>query len=39
MTDSVSIDILAETFNDLPIGVGIFHVQDLNDLKVYVTYL
>lgn len=33
MTDSLSINILAKTFDDLPIGVGIFQVQDLNDLK------
>lgn len=33
MKDLLDIDILSKTFDDLPVGVGIFHVPDLNDIK------
>lgn len=29
----VNLDILTKTFDDMPVGVGIFHVEDLNDIK------
>lgn len=28
-----SVDILSKTFDDLPIGIGIFHVEDVDDIK------
>lgn len=33
MKDLLDIDILTKTFDDLPVGVGIFHVEDLDDIK------
>jgi light-regulated signal transduction histidine kinase (bacteriophytochrome) len=33
MQNQMSLGILTETFDDLPIGVGIFQVHDLNDIK------
>lgn len=33
MIDNLDIDILTKTLDDLPSGVGIFHVPDLNDTK------
>lgn len=33
MKDEKTIEILKETFNNLPLGVGIFHVPDLSDIQ------
>jgi hypothetical protein len=33
MNQSFDIEVLIKTFQDLPIGIGIFKVHDLNDLK------
>ncbi|MGB6037687.1 MAG: ATP-binding protein [Cryomorphaceae bacterium] len=33
MEDLLNMEILTKTFDDLPIGVGVFHVLDLNDIK------
>jgi len=33
MKDLLNLEILTKTFDDLPIGVGVFHVEDLNDPK------
>ncbi|MBO6621468.1 MAG: GHKL domain-containing protein [Balneola sp.] len=33
MLNPLDIEILTETFDDLPVGVGIFEVLDLNDIK------
>ena len=33
MKDSLNIEILEKTFEDLPVGVGIFHVTDLDDIE------
>ena len=29
----MNLEILTKTFDDLPVGIGIFHVEDLEDLK------
>ena len=33
MQNQISLEILTETFDDLPIGVGVFEVLDLDDIK------
>ena len=33
MGEKLNLDILTKTLNDLPVGVGVFNVEDLNDLK------
>ena len=33
MKKEINLNILKATFDDLPVGLGIFHVADLNDLK------
>ena len=33
MKDLLDLEILTKTFDDLPVGVGIFHVEDTNDIK------
>ena len=33
MNKELDIDVLIKTFDDLPTGVGIFHVEDLDDIK------
>ncbi len=33
MKDLLNIELLKNTFDDLPVGVGIFQVEDLNDIK------
>lgn len=33
MPNPLNLDILTKTFENMPVGVGIFHVPDLNDIK------
>lgn len=33
MQHAMDLDILTKTFDDLPVGIGIFHVPDLNDIR------
>lgn len=33
MSDLINLEILSKTFDDLPVGVGIFKVHDLKDIK------
>ncbi len=33
MSDLINLEILSKTFDDLPVGVGIFKVNDLEDIK------
>ena len=36
MNNQLNLDILTKTFDDLPVGVGIFQVPDLKDIKQQV---